>query len=155
MDQDASTPKLVPELDVVELESSIAFYALLGFEAQYARPEEGFVYLACPEVHLMLQTADGPGRQFRTADLEHPHGRGVNFQLEVQDVTATHGAIVGSGRSLVVDLGERWYAVDDRERGNRQLVVADPDGYFWRPFQNIGDRPRRPDADAAAAAAES
>ena len=142
MNDAARPPGLVPELDVVDLDASIRFYAMLGFQVKYARPEEGFAYLVFADVHLMLETADGPGRRFRAADLEPPHGRGVNFQLEVPGVTATYDEIVASGASLVVDLEDRWYAVDDREQGNRQFVVADPDGYLWRPFQDLGDRPR-------------
>ncbi|MEZ5374632.1 MAG: VOC family protein [Microthrixaceae bacterium] len=26
------------------------------------------------------------------------------------------------------------------EAGNRQFVVADPDGYLWRPFRDLGVR---------------
>ena len=142
MDAEARTPGLVPELDVVDLDSSTRFYVMLGFEVRYARPEEGFAYLAFGDVHLMLETADGPGRRFRTADLVQPHGRGVNFQLEVPDISAVHAAVVATQAPIIVDLEDRWYAVGDRERGNRQFVVADPSGYLWRPFQNLGERPR-------------
>lgn len=39
-------PRLVPELDVANLERSLAFYVdLLGFTASFARPEEKFAYL--------------------------------------------------------------------------------------------------------------
>ena len=30
------------------------------------------------------------------------------------------------------------------EAGNRQFVVADPDGYLWRPFRDLGVRPAQP-----------
>jgi hypothetical protein len=47
---------------------------------------------------------------------------------------------------------ERWYRVDVAESGGRwqmkgpteagrQFVVADPDGYLWRPFHDLGMRP--------------
>jgi len=141
MDAVARPPGLVPELDVTDLDASIRFLAMLGFEVQYARPAEGFAYLAFAGVHLMLQTAGCPGRRFRTADLVPPHGRGVNFQPEVSDVMALHEAVVASGASVVDGMEDRWYAVDEREQGNRQFVVADPDGYLWRPFQDLGNRP--------------
>jgi hypothetical protein len=85
----------------------------------------------------MLQRADGPGRRFRTAPLRHPHGRGVNFQLEVDDVDALHARVTALGYELVVPLEERWYRAGEVERGQRQLVVSDPDGYLWRPFQTL------------------
>jgi catechol 2,3-dioxygenase-like lactoylglutathione lyase family enzyme len=141
MDVYAETPELIPELDVTELEASIAFYTRLGFEVGYTRPNEGFAYLTRGGVHIMLQTADGPGRRLRTADLARPYGRGINFQLEVEDVTKIHDEVVASGCDPLIALEERWYVVGDHEGGNLQFVVADPDGYLWRPFEDLGDRP--------------
>ncbi len=141
MDTAHRSPQLVPELDVVDLDTSIRFYSMLGFEVSYDRPDEGFAYLASGQVHLMLQTATGPGRRFRTAELVRPHGRGINFQLEVSDVRKVHETVAASGASILIDLEDRWYVVENNEHGNRQFVVADPDGYLWRPFQDIGQRP--------------
>jgi catechol 2,3-dioxygenase-like lactoylglutathione lyase family enzyme len=140
MDTDLGTTGLVPELDVSDLADSITFYAKLGFEVAYTRPGEGFAYLKRGGVHLMLQTAEGPVRRFRTAQLHRPHGRGVNFQLEVEDVAGVHQEVVTGGCDPLIPLEDRWYRVDDHEVGNRQFVVADPDGYLWRPFENLGDR---------------
>lgn len=137
----SGTPLLVPELDVSDLDRSIEFYARLGFEVGYRRPDEGFVYLEREAAHLMLQTAEGPGRRFRTATLQPPYGRGANFQLEVNDVGTVYQAVIEASHPIIVDLEERWYAVDDHEVGNLQFVVADPDGYLWRPFEDLGDRP--------------
>ena len=75
-------PVLVPELDVSDLARSLDFYVgLIGFEVLYERPEERFAYLTLGDAHLMLEEAAGPGRRFRTAPLERPYGRGVNFQI--------------------------------------------------------------------------
>lgn len=101
----------------------------------------------------MIQEAAGPGRRFRTAPLEPPFGRGVNFQLPVDDVDAVHALAVKAGAVIVVAMEERWYRVDvaasggrwsstgPTEAGNRQFVVADADGYLWRPFRDLGVRP--------------
>jgi catechol 2,3-dioxygenase-like lactoylglutathione lyase family enzyme len=137
-------PALVPELDVASVPASLRFYVeVLGFTIAYERPEEGFAYLersAPTAAHVMLQQADGPGRRFRTAPLHPPHGRGVNFQLEVVDVDAVHERITALGYELVVPLEDRWYRTGGTETGQRQLVVADPDGYLWRPVASIGRR---------------
>lgn len=143
---------LVPELDVGDLARSLLFYAgVLEFRVVYERPAERFVYLERNGVELMLEEAAGPGRRFRTAPLEVPFGRGVNFQLPVEDVDAVHRRVVKGGYELVVPLEERWYRVDGTadgepvvhpsEAGNRQFVVADPDGYLWRPYRDLGTRP--------------
>ena len=145
---------LVPELDVTALTASLRFYAeVLEFRILFERSAERFAYLEREGVELMIQEAAGPGRRFRTALLEPPYGRGVNFQLQVDDVDAVHARAVGAGASIVVPIEERWYRVDVTERGgrwqvkgpteagNRQFVVADPDGYLWRPFRDLGMRP--------------
>jgi catechol 2,3-dioxygenase-like lactoylglutathione lyase family enzyme len=131
---------LIPELDVTDIAASIDFYALLGFRVQYERTEEGFACLACPGAELMLQAADGPGRRFRTAALERPFGRGVNFQLEVDDVDRAYRRVQDAGHRIEVALEERWYRVGASEVGNRQFVVADGDGYLIRPFTSFGAR---------------
>ena len=149
-----SSPGLVPELDVRDLDVSLRFYVdLLGFHIVFRRPEERFAYLAHEDAALMVQDAFGPGRRFRTAPLEAPFGRGSNFQLAVADVDAVHERVRAAGRDLVVAMEERWYRVDVTspggrwvetgpvEAGNRQFVVADPDGYLWRPYQDLGVRP--------------
>lgn len=142
---------LVPELDVTELATSLRFYAeVLEFQVLFERPAERFAYLARDGVELMIQEAAGPGRRFRTAPLEPPYGRGVNFQLRVEDVDAMHARAVEAGVHIVVPMEERWYRVDVAQRGgrwrvtgpteagNRQFVLADPDGYLWRPFRDLG-----------------
>ncbi len=144
---------LVPELDVTDLARSLRFYTgVLGFRPLFERPAERFVYLERSGVELMIQEAAGPGRRFRTAPLEAPCGRGVNFQLRVEDVDAVHMRAVGACADVVIPMEERWYRVDvaahggrwpmtgPTEAGNRQFVVADPDGYLWRPFRDLGVR---------------
>jgi len=134
-------PKLIPELDVADLDRSLAFYTqVIGFRVLYDRPEERFAYLDLDGVHMMLEEAEGPGRRFSTALLEHPYGRGVNFQIEVADVDALHARVQAAGFALLIPLEERWYRRDATELGNRQFVVADPDGYLLRFFTDLGER---------------
>ncbi|MGI8793684.1 MAG: bleomycin resistance protein [Acidimicrobiales bacterium] len=145
---------VVPELDVTELATSLGFYTeVLGFRTLFERRAERFAYLERDGVELMIQEAAGPGRRFRTAPLERPFGRGVNFQISVDDVDAVHARAVKAGADIVIPMEERWYRVDVAESGgrwtvegptqagNRQFVLADPDGYLWRPFRDLGVRP--------------
>jgi catechol 2,3-dioxygenase-like lactoylglutathione lyase family enzyme len=134
-------PKLIPELDVANLARSLEFYVdLIGFRLVYERPEERFAFLDCAGASLMLQEAAGPGRRFVTAPLEHPFGRGVNFQIEVADADALCARVVGAGHRLLLPLEERWYRRGAQEVGNRQFVVEDPDGYLLRFFADLGER---------------
>ena len=136
------SPSLVPELDVADLQRSLEIYVpVFGFVVLFQRPAERFAYLACDGAHLMLQEAAGPGRRFRTAPLEPPFGRGLNLQIRVSDVVALHAAVVRAGLAPLIALEERWYRQDRGERGNRQFVVADPDGYLLRFYTDLGSRP--------------
>ena len=145
---------LVPELDVTALATSLRFYTeVLEFRMLFEQSAEQFAYLERDGVELMVQEASGPGRRFRTAPLEFPGGRGVNFLLRVEDVEALYARAVEAGFSIIVPIEERWYRVDvaesggrwpvtgPTEAGNRQFVLADPDGYLWRPFRDLGTRP--------------
>jgi catechol 2,3-dioxygenase-like lactoylglutathione lyase family enzyme len=135
------TAPLVPELDVSDLDASLAFYVgVLGFSVRYERPEERFAYLKRDGAELMLEEADGPGRRFHTAPLEAPFGRGMNLQVQVTEVAKLLAAVREAGAEVVVDLEERWYRRKDLEVGNRQFVVVDPDGYLLRFFEDLGAR---------------
>ncbi|MEO8113070.1 MAG: VOC family protein, partial [Phenylobacterium sp.] len=136
------TAPLVPELDVSDLPAALAFYvSVLGFAVRYQRPEEGFAYLEREGAELMLQAAAGPGRRFRTAPLERPYGRGLNLQIRVSDVETLHGRAEAAGVRIIIGLETRWYRRAADEVGARQFVVADPDGYLLRFFQDLGSRP--------------
>jgi len=133
-------PALVPELDVSDLGRSLAFYEACGFEVAYQRAQERFAYLRRGRAELMLQAADGPGRRLRTAPLEPPFGRGLNLQIEVDDVDALADWARIAGTEIVVAIEDRWYRAGEQELGNRQLVIADPDGYLLRFFEDLGRR---------------
>lgn len=135
-------PRIIPELDVTSLASSLDFYrGLLGFAVLYERPEEHFAMIDLDGARIMLEEAEGPGRRFRTAALERPFGRGVNLQIEVGDAHALHQRVVEAGHDPLVALEERWYRSARVELGNRQFVLADPDGYLLRFFTDLGSRP--------------
>ena len=134
-------PPLVPELDVADLDVSLAVYTeVLGFRCHVSRPEERFAYLIREGAHLMLEQAAGPGRRFHTAPLKHPFGRGMNLQIEVADVDALYADVQRSSLSVLIPLEERWYRQGQTDAGNRQFVVADPDGYLLRFFSGLGRR---------------
>lgn len=138
------TGEITPELDVESLEVSLSFYTqVIGASVRYARPEEKFAFLDICGAPLMLQEAAGPGRRFRTAPLEKPYGRGINLQIRMDDIGSLHARALAAGCDVVIQLEDKWYRSGDRELGNRQFVLADPDGYLLRPYQDLGDRPAK------------
>ena len=85
----SNEPGLVPELTVTDYEASRRFWCdLVGFSLRYERPEEGFGYLVLGNAHLMLDQID-QGRTWATGPLEFPLGRGINFEVPVDNLDGT------------------------------------------------------------------
>ncbi|MES5097301.1 VOC family protein [Agrobacterium sp. BA1120] len=136
---------LVPELAVSDWPRSRSFYCdLIGFHVVYERPEEGFTYLALGDAQLMIDQI-GAGRTFEdeTRPMTYPLGQGMNLQLVVPSLEAILERLERAEISLFLPLEEKWYRRGETEVGNRQFVVADPDGYLIRPFESLGERPFR------------
>lgn len=131
---------LIPELNVVSFEKSLNFYTkVLGFSVQYQRSEEGFAFLVMGKAQLMIDEI-GAGRIWKTAEFEHPLGRGVNFQIEVESIEPLLGRLEENNISLFMKPEEKWYRVGDHEEGNKQFLVQDPDGYLLRFTEDLGSR---------------
>ncbi|MEO1303893.1 MAG: VOC family protein, partial [Pseudomonadota bacterium] len=100
--------ELTPELYVTNLNESLAFYCgLLGFEIEYERPEDSFAFLKLGAVSLMLE--EPVGRTWITATLEPPFGRGVNFQIMVENVEKVYAKCLQSEAKILVPLEHRSY----------------------------------------------
>ncbi|KCZ91399.1 bleomycin resistance protein [Hyphomonas jannaschiana] len=125
------TAALVPELYVSDLARSLDFYCgALGFSIVYQRPEERFAYIERNGAEFMLE--EPVGRTWLAGPLEAPYGRGVNFQIAVEDAAALCEAALAAGAPLIQGLEEKTYLRDDEPIRVRQCVVQDPDGYLLR-----------------------
>lgn len=132
---------LVPELVVSTIESSLKFWCdIIGFKVLYERKEESFAYLELGEAQIMLEQFDPQDRQWETAKMEKPYGRGINFQLEVEVIEPILERLQQANYPLFIPLEERWYKVDEVEFGQKQFLVQDPDGYLLRLIENLGER---------------
>jgi catechol 2,3-dioxygenase-like lactoylglutathione lyase family enzyme len=136
---------LVPELYVSELGRSLSFYVeLLGFAVEYDRPEDRFASLALGPARIMLEEAPSLGAacaaefargEWRTAELRHPFGRGVNLQVSVPDVARIASRLTAASYPILLTPYQRTYRVGRDSLTVRQMLVADPDGYLIRPSQ--------------------
>lgn len=122
---------LVPELYVSDLATSLAFYCnCLGFEVAYDRPEEKFAYLKRGDVELMLE--EPIGRTWLAGPLEQPYGRGVSFQIEIEDVPILYRTCQKARLKIYLELETKNYRVRDDMVSQTQFIVQDPDGYLLR-----------------------
>lgn len=130
--------RLVPELDVFDLEQSKAFWCgTLGFKIAYQRPENRFMFIELEGSQVMLKQRNG---KWETGVLERPLGRGINFQMFVNSLTSLAEALRRANWPLFRDCHDAWYDIAGEERGNRQLLVQDPDGYLLRFAEDLGRR---------------
>jgi catechol 2,3-dioxygenase-like lactoylglutathione lyase family enzyme len=131
---------MVTELHVADLAVSLGFWTdIIGFAIAYRRDEEKFVYLEHPEgQQIMLCQRHG---RFETGAMQPPLGQGAMFQIYFRDI----GAILAklAAREWPIYLGPRevWRVTGDRESGQREVFVQDPDGYLLMLAHSIGERP--------------
>lgn len=144
----ASDPTLVPELLVSDIQQSMMFWCgLCGFDIAYQRPEEKFAYISLGSAHIMLEQ-HGIGRDWVTGQMEHPYGRGINFQVSVPSIESIRTTLTEASYSLFMSPETKWYRISDSEEaGVRQLLVTDPDGYLIRLQESLGHRNVKPKRD--------
>ena len=88
---------------------------------------------------MMMYPRDG---DWEVGPMERPFGRGVVFQVYVsRRRTRCAHAVTAAGLPFYVELRERWRHWGDRQGGQREFLVQDPDGYLVMVAQRIGERP--------------
>jgi len=134
-------PRLVPELICSDLGRSLRFYTrVLGFRVRHERPAERFAHLERGGAELMVEQPLTEDRLFPAAELSHPYGRGLNLEIDVDEVEPLHDAALAAGAEIVLALEERSYEIEHESLRVRQFAVADPDGYVIRLSQRLGTR---------------
>ncbi len=130
--------RLIPELSISDYGKSLDFYVnLLGFDVEYARKEEKFAMVSLQGAQLMLEERN---YHWETGALKYPYGRGINFQIEVDEVAPLEERLVRRGYPLFREIRENWYAVKNMICGSREFLVQDPDGYLLRFAEDMGTR---------------
>lgn len=133
-------PSLVPELLVENLEASLDFWCdLCGFSILYDRKEDGFAYLTLGNAHIMLEEKEVM-RNWITAELELPYGRGMNLEITVDSIESIVACLNERNWPLFMEPEEKWYRKGNGEIGVRQFLVQDPNGYLLRFSEMLGER---------------
>ena len=129
--------KLVPELSVSDIEASKRFYTeVLGFRIEYERPENKFAFLSLGEAQLMINQING---HWETGKLEYPLGRGINFQIEIEDLDTLVQHVKDMGISLFMGPFESHYKCDDVCYTEKEVLIQDPDGYLLRFSETLSE----------------
>jgi catechol 2,3-dioxygenase-like lactoylglutathione lyase family enzyme len=129
--------KMVPELTVFDFEKSLTFYTeVLGFNIMFTR--EGFAYLDQEGVQMMLEQYSED--IWLTGKLEVPLGRGINFQIEFENIEPIYQRLKALNHPLFRDNKDVWRKTGNIQTGSREFLVQDLDGYLLRFTQHLGEK---------------
>lgn len=120
---------LIPEFLVSNLETSKRFYMdYLGFQLEYERPEENFVFLSLGGIQLMLEQ----GSQEELREMSYPFGKGVNFSFGVTNIDTIYARLKQVNYPIHRQIQKRSFRVGDKLETQTEFAVLDPDGYYIR-----------------------
>lgn len=81
---------------------------------------------------------------WRTAALEYPLGRGINFSVVVAALEPIVERLESVAYPLTLAPQEKWHRVEERLVGSVRCLIMDPDGYLLRLEAPLGERPFAP-----------
>jgi catechol 2,3-dioxygenase-like lactoylglutathione lyase family enzyme len=131
---------LMPEIYVSDYEKSLHFYTeILGFKFEYGRENPMFAFLSYEGSQLMIQQIEADDEHIGV--LEHPYGRGINFQINTSNIESLIESLKKNNYPLRKELKEYWRkTANDAITGTKEFQVFDPDGYFLRFSQDLGEK---------------
>ena len=122
--------KLIPELSVKDIEKSKNFYIdILGFELKYERVQDKFAFLEYKGSQIMIEEINN---HWSTGELSYPFGRGINFQIETDEIENISARLKEQNIPIYKDIFKSEYVADDITYIELELLVQDPDGYLLR-----------------------
>lgn len=87
------------------------------------------------ECQIMLQQLTLPSREGSwnvTDDMVYPLGRGINFQIIVDDIMEFYNKLKNNNYPIFIEPIESIYKENDVNYHVREFLVQDPDGYLLR-----------------------
>lgn len=127
--------KLIPELSVSNIADSLEFYVkVLGFKIEYERKADKFAFLSYFGSQIMIEEINN---HWNVGVLEKPFGRGINFQIETEELDKVSKRLKENNIKIYKDIFESRYTADGVTYVERELLVQDPDGYLLRFQQTI------------------
>lgn len=122
--------KLVPELSVTDINKSKHFYIdILNFKLEYERKDDKFAFLSYQGSQLMIEQIND---NWNVGELKHPFGRGVNFQIETNEIEEISKRLKSNNVKIYKDIFKSEYVANGEVFVEQELLVQDPDGYLLR-----------------------
>lgn len=129
---------LIPELSVSDIKKSLYFYLnTLSFKLEYERKDDKFALLSLNDSQIMIEEING---HWETGILSYPFGRGINFQIAVDNIDELYKSIKIHNYPIKNEIQENWYRANDKLIGQKEFLIMDPDGYLLRFAQKLGER---------------
>ena len=122
--------KLVPELSVKNIEKSKHFYIdILNFKLEYERKKDKFAFLSYNGSQIMIEQIN---KNWNVGTLKYPFGRGVNFQIETDEIDEISKRLKAHNIKIYKDIFTSEYIVNGQTYVDKELLIQDPDGYLLR-----------------------
>ncbi|MFP7226508.1 VOC family protein, partial [Priestia filamentosa] len=102
---------------------------ILGFQLIYERIEDQFAFISLNGAQMMIEQCNG---HWQTGKLEYPYGRGINFQIEIENIEILLENLKKHNIPLFRDLMTNCYS----EFTQKEFIVQDLDGYLLRFCQS-------------------
>ena len=119
---------LIPELTVVDLEQTKKFYIdVLHFSVEYERQEDKFIFLSLEGNQMMFEEDNG---NWSVGILEHPFGRGVNFEMTVSNVDILYKAVLDAGITPFREIKINHYRNGNEGYRSERILSTRP---IWLP----------------------
>ena len=131
----------MPELYVSDFKKSVDFYTnILGFKLEYQRKNPLFAFFSYFDAQLMIQELVAGEKE--AMQLEHPFGRGINFEIDTPDLSVLIASLEKNNYPIARGIKENWRDVGEKgsRNGSKEILVNDPDGYLLRFNQHLGER---------------
>ena len=115
---------------MADIERTKEFYVgILHFKIDYERPEDRFVFLSYENIQIMFEQENG---HWNVGELEHPYGRGINFEMTVSDVEDIYKRILDQGIKPFREIKTSHYRNGEEDIEQKEFLIQDPDGYLLR-----------------------
>ena len=121
---------LIPELTVANIEKTREFYVeILQFKIEYERQEDKFIFLSLKDNQMMFEQDNG---NWNVGILEHPYGRGINFEMTVSNLESLYRRILAFGIKPFREMTVSHYSNGYEKIIQKEFLLQDPDGYLLR-----------------------